>query len=758
MTRALFLAFVLALVGPAASASTIDVLVDVQGKSALPIDGKVVARSVDDQRPPIEFAIHNGVARAVPWNAGEWKLLLQAPGYFHAEQRAILEDGIKSITLLAWPAGSIVGVVVPPEGKRRPDSVRVTSWPVDAAPKQTIPPQVDVLAPVDPATGKFEAAVPAGALDVRVRAKGNVSHYRFDVALQAGARYDVGTLRLKPGASVVGYVAAAADLHLRALSDAIVRLAPAVTDSAPSAADRRRTGTLGITVTPNARGFYHFEGVAPGEYTVQAVNGRNLSSSVRILVVPEVEAFVNDRLLLEKPRNLTLRITPATGPRLQQWNAMLWRDVNGRFEDAREVRTRDGVVNITDLLPGTYSVSVGPSSDDGWAVREIVVSAVDEQLTIDVPFEEIVGSIHLGRTPLPGAKIVFGGETGAVRSTFIADGQGNFSGFLPGGRDSWSVTVSDSEPSVKRTVEDVRLVDDDGKLRADIVLPSAMLSGTVKDDRDEPVSGAIVTVERSGEQRGERMQTRSDVRGAFELTGLPAGAYQVQAGGAVKTAAGQPVFAESRLTTVSIPSGDEEVAEVSLTLRAGSRYFGRVLSAISPVIGAKVVAVPTNVARLVNVGTVSGADGSFRQELPADATEVDVLVAAPGFAFRLFHARVSPTAVEVAVDQQAGTLIVETNSLSNENTTDTLLRHAGAAYHLLPVAPRGNIERLSEDRYRITLPMMEPGEYGVCIGGEGDVPAIRSGMFPACKSGFLPAMGELRLSIAANEGDLTFRR
>lgn len=754
--RKLLLSFLLGLtIGPGPAASAIEVLVDVQGRSALPVEGKVVARSVDEQRPPVEFAIHKGVGQAVSLHPGEWRLSLQAPGYFHAEQRAILEDGIKSITLQAWPAGSVAGIVVPPEGRRRPDSVRVTLWPVDATPKQTLPPQVDVLAAVDPATGKFEVAVPAGTLDLRVRAKGNVSHYRFGVALQPGAKYDVGELHLKPGASVVGYVAAAADLHLLSWGDAFVRLTPAAFDSAPTATDRRRAGALGITVRPNARGFYHFEGVAPGEYTVQAIQGRNLSNSVRIVVVPEVEAFVNDRLLLEKPRSLTLRITPATAPRLQQWNATLWRNVNGRFEDPREVRAQDGVVRIPDLLPGTYSVSVGPTSEDGWAVREMVVSAVDEELTIDIPFEELLGSVHLGRRPLPGAKVVFGGETGAVRSTFLADDEGQFRGFLPAGRESWSAAVSNNEPPIKRTIEEVRLVDDDGKLRADIVLPSAILSGTVKSDRDEPVSGAIVTVERSGEQRGERLQTRSDARGAFELMGLPAGDYRVQAGGAVKNAGGQAIFAESSLTSVSIPTGDEEMAEVSLTLRPGSRYFGRVVSPVSPVMGARVVAVSTNVARLVNVGTVSGADGSFSQELSAEATDVDVIVAAPGFAFRLFHARVSPAPVDVAVDQHAGTLIVETSSLSNENTTDTLLRHGGAAYHLLPIASsgsRGSLERLGERRYRITLPLMEPGEYGVCIGSDGDLPAIRAGVFPDCKSGFLPAMGELRLSIGIAQG------
>lgn len=189
-----------------------------------------------------------------------WSVAASARGQW---ARTELVDAVpgSEVTVRLIPAGVVRAEIEMAPGETLPSEValRVVSSPTASGAASAL--RASEVCPVE--DRKLACPAPAGTFDLRLRAKGFISQYRWDRRVPAGGELDLGKLTLRRGASVVGNVAPPArDFRFQ---DCRVELRPRLT--APAAErDQARSGERSEVATVNARGFFELAGVAPGSY------------------------------------------------------------------------------------------------------------------------------------------------------------------------------------------------------------------------------------------------------------------------------------------------------------------------------------------------------------------------------------------------------------------------------------------------------------------------------------------------------------
>jgi hypothetical protein len=201
--------------------------------------------------------------------------------------------------------------------------------------------------------------------------------------------------------------------------------------------------------------------------------------------------------------------------------------------------------------------------------------------------------------------------------------------------------------------------------------------------------------------------------------------------------------ADEQSDAIDFKLGDDVPAEVALTLRPVKRFAGRIVSSSGPVPGAKVFPFPTDVKELVSYAATSNADGQFAHILAPAARELDVMIAAPGFAFRMFHIPTPEKAMEIPVDPTGGTIIAPNSATLQQDGARPYLIHRGA---VVPVEQltwiwSGREERQG-DSTRFVIPMLEPGDYALCFATAAEADSLHRPT-RGCRTGFLAPMAEL---------------
>lgn len=134
-----------------------------------------------------------------------WQLSLEAPGYWSPP--VIVNPAAGPATAELWPQARIVGSVRVEAGETRPKELAVRFRP-SLVPGKALPfSEQTVTCPVEE-NGAWTCTVPASRLDLRVKAKGFIAHYRWGADLPAGLPWSLGALTLQRGASVVERVEA----------------------------------------------------------------------------------------------------------------------------------------------------------------------------------------------------------------------------------------------------------------------------------------------------------------------------------------------------------------------------------------------------------------------------------------------------------------------------------------------------------------------------------------------------------------------
>ena len=479
-------------------------------------------------------------------------------------------------------------------------------------------------------------------------------------------------------------------------------------------------------------GSFQISGLAPGEYVVSAALADFSSEEVHVRVLPAAQIELIQPLLLQKPKQLDVIISPALDPFGERWTVRLMRLIDGRVEIVTESQAGEGGKWAgRGLRVGDYDVDVVAAGQYSWHTARITIGDTDVHLPVDISAGRVRGSVTLGDRPVSAGTVHLGGMSGRIRHTVTTDGDGRFDTFAPAalanGR-QWTVEVEAEHPSIHQKLEVTADVDGGEHVLA-IVLPDLRIAGRVLDDDGSPAKHAMINI-READPEAMLRQISAAETGEFVVSGLDEGQYQLQANAFMK---------ESRALTVSLRE-DEEAPPVELVLQPNAQLAGRVVSAFGPVEGVKLWVHPTDVAYSSVRSAVTRADGTFAAILTPGTREADVLIAAPGFGLGLFHLRIENRPLTITVDQSSGTLRLVLPALRHPLFAQALLRHNGAATG--PRALVGNwgtrIVRDEADGAELVVPMVDPGEWQLCLPSNGGEP-------PVCQSGYVAPGGELTL-------------
>ena len=220
------------------------------------------------------------------------------------------------------------------------------------------------------------------------------------------------------------------------------------------------------------------------------------------------------------------------------------------------------------------------------------------------------------------------------------------------------------------------------------------------------------------------------------MLGLPNGKYSVAA----------ESVAERSDTVLIDFARDGPIEPLRIVTHPRRTFRGRIVSEFGPVVGAPVFIGDSRSRVLSWVSATSTPDGSFAVSIEPDVRELDVIIAAPGFAYALRRIVYDGSAVDFAVRPRGGTLQIDAR------TGQTLfLRHNDVALPLSLLALQWNVssDALSDDgETRLIIAMMDPGPYSLCT----------SLLAAPCTAGILDPLGTLILRSPSHDSTISSRK
>lgn len=669
-----------------------------------------------------------------------WTLHAELDGVWSEDRTLIVrESGQEPVEILLFPAGLLEGSFNLPPGQKSPAEVTVRFQPAPAPPTAIRLPEGTVSCPV--AEGGWRCRLPAGDLDLRLKAGPYIPVYLWGVQVRASRETPAGALRLRLGAAVVGWVETEPE-GLPAAS-CRVELSPQVTGEPAHLISMSRLEALLLETRTNDRGFFQLEAVPPGRYILKVSSPGFATAEVGPVEVHlGLEAEVLDRIVLQKPVRFEAILDPQVDPYGQPWKIVLQArpPASARHEGRASA---EGVWAEPEVAPGLYNLGVLGDLGSRWWTEEVEVGAGQASRLVRIPLVEVHGRLRQGDEPMS-ATLWFGGLSGGRRVRFDAGEDGEFKGFLPE-EGLWKVELveADGGPRVGLEPIEVRRLPGASRAEIEITVPDTTLAGEVVDENGKAVSQAFIQVDSVSpreKQKGSRFET--DTEGKFRIRGLAPGPASVEAEAGEQTSGWSSI----------VITDEGESPWLRLVVRARREVHGQVVSTGGAVPGARIEGFPDlgSVGVATGVEATSDPSGHFSFGLPAGARAAHLRVLALGFAFRILKASVdSEQTLQIPLEPQAGTLILERAAVKEGGPSPTpLLFHGGS---FVPVELLRNWVQLQRapwtDRGPLVIPGMEMGEYALCVGGEAVGAALAGTEPPAssCNRGFLAPFGELLL-------------
>lgn len=669
-----------------------------------------------------------------------WEISGEIPNFWLRRSLVTVDSDHQAsrIPLALWPLGKITGKLrIGDPHTELPPYVKVSTLDIPAFLKRPpVPPGV-LECPLAP-DGTWTCSLPVATFDLVVSVDRAIPHYFWGVAVTAEKPHSLGTLELKPGASVAGWVA----VEGGAITDGCVaRLAPAVAGSA-SAGELVNLARTAIERPVRKDGFFQVAGLAPGTYSLEILQpGFTPARLPALQIPPGVETFLREPLLLTRSIDLTFEIAPPL-----DWLGRPWRANVTRLREAAATRSTsvfdgavapEGVLRLINQPAGRFQVRIQDSLGNTlyFDDRHLFESPDTPPQRITIDLVDVEGTLRVGRNPA-GGTLWFGGRRGAQSVRMDADEKGNFAGVLPRGG-IWVVDVEVARPTLRAETEIVVEPHPSGRSRIAVDIPDTRLFGRVISEDGKPVAGAFVTAE--GENRGQTSQTNAD--GEFEIQGLHEGL--------VRVAAGSPRGASD---WVYVPLEEENPAgPVELRLRKLQHLSGTLSSPYGPVAGARIVISPfpsTGAATAVT----TGADGSFSADIPSGYRQVVLLVSAPGFPFKAMGPLEVDALSLVLSGAEGGALELNLPDVG-ATRREALTLNLFAEGLLVPLgvlrqwsADQG--ESRFDERGTLRFPNLAPGVYTACFQSRKET-FTRSASSPeggTCVSGSLTSGGVLSLA------------
>jgi Carboxypeptidase regulatory-like domain len=693
-----------------------------------------------------------GVARFEVAPGSAWRATVEAPGFWTAPRVLTAGPAEAEQRLDLLPAGTIEGEIAVPPGQEMPREMTLRFQSAPAAARALS--EVSEICPLD--GRRLRCTLPVGTLDLHLRARGFVTQHRWGAEIAAGRTLQLGTLRLQPGASVVGWITAP-ERDFR-FAECSVELAPLAAGAATLAEDVEREGSLTQKEKVNPRGFFEMTGVPPGSYRLIARHPAYAVSRVApVEVMPGAETHVPPIELL-RPARLAVQLEPPIDPYGNAWKVELLRsEVPGSADlVVQSVASAEGAWQAPDLEPGPYVLRVHGSYASVWKQEEVEVEPDAAPYWIRLPVVRVQGEVAMGGEPLR-ALLWFGGRHGAVKVAAKSDEDGRFEVTLPEREKPWRVDVVNEPLGIRGLVPSLLVRKSAGQsaARVAIDLPDTAVRGEVVDESGRPVPGARVRA--GAEALGELLETKaSQPEGRFELRGLELGEWLLEA-----TDGRFDTGSSSEALSLQLASRDQKVEDVRLVLRQRIKLSGLVVGPTGQ--GVPVASILAFIEQehrelaLLTPQALTDVGGQFTLGLPAGTAGVVLTVFPPGFAatqMRIDARRSEP--LVIPVHPAGGTVVVR---FDEEPEVTPSARHRIRLFreHLLPgtmdlqewATLNGQETGIPG---RLVVPMLDPGRYIACIDPPPSV--SRSGRLPAgaggrCASGELSAYGELDLALPA---------
>lgn len=635
-----------------------------------------------------------------------WEITAQVDGFWAAPE--LLDPAQSTQARLAlYPTGRLVGRLNVPTHEDLPEVVGVRFQNEEI-------PQSHLECPVED-NGVWKCDVPAGTLDLRIRAASFVSHFVWDREARAGVLNNLGTQKLQRGASLVGFVETAEGGELS--EDCAVELRPVAAGRAADARDREKLQQLTLRDSAGPRGFFHFRGIPPGSYRVSARQpGSAAAELAPIAVLPNMETEIRDPLVLHSPSVLAVRLQPPMDPFDRPWKVELWKrseivghaDVVGSWE-ADEA----GEVEKTGLAVGDYALFVKDRQGAQWAAEEVRIDPGRTVLDVELPVVWVEGTVHLGDEPLS-AEVVFGGPFGARKVSMPANEDGEFFGILPEDGE-WLVYVENEEPAVTRYFYDVSVEPgpSGGVARVRLELPDTRVEGEVVDAEGRPASRALVRVYEEDADR--KTVTVTDDDGEFTFRGLEEGPVELVA---------EKDRALSRARRVELAE-DVEPAPVRLVLEERQKIRGRVVDPEGRGLpGVALHAHPVQgTASLLDLPrrVTTDVEGRFELDVAAAATQVQITAYPPGYTLTPLPLMPIPDdPLLIQPERHGGSLVLEVDEpldLEDAWSPKPALFLDGLPISFEELRNWAGVQghRYGVESTRFVVPALPPGRYLACV-------------------------------------------
>lgn len=673
-----------------------------------------------------------------------WKLHAVASGFWARDVSLEVGTAVDWLEILLFPAGSVGGKLRSPEGGALPRMLllKISPPPPRQGEQQSSIPTSELSCPIT--EGAFNCTLPAGILDLKLQVGSYAPHYLWATEIIAGKTADLGTLQLRSGASVVGWVEVAG----RAEEDdsPVVELRPPPMGWNFNPREEERQAMRAVTTTVDEHGFFQAVGLLPGGYQLTASKpGFAMAESVLVDVAGDRETVLEEHVVLQPLHPLEIYLDPPTTPAGASWQVEVSREratIPVLDVVATSAASPSGFWRSQELAPGTYRLSVSDSAGSTWLEQKVELEPTSSPLYLEIPLIPIKGRVTLGKEPIR-AIVSFGTSQGRPEIRLATNEDGEFEGYLPR-EGEWPVELILGErDAVAQAIEPVLVEKPPGSEPAhvEIELPDTKLPGMVVEG-DVPVAGAGVLVIRYGDDKKRReAMLQTDKDGRFELRGLSEGELDLRARHLEKSSAW--IHAQLR--------EGREAAPLVLRLEEKTKIAGQVLSPAGPVAGANVVALPggTAIGLAMGAQAVTAADGSFTLEAPAGTRWLDVIVVPAGLPVQLVRIDVDKgrqAPVVLQLGSQGGDLLVAEMPTAPDPKVvlePLLLVHGSTAADVRWLLQTLAFGRSRLDQEGIKLFGLEAGDYSLCRGSGSD-----------CTSGFLAIGGQLSLVTPSNLGNL----
>lgn len=566
--------------------------------------------------------------------------------------------------------------------------------------------------------GAWSCDLPAGQLDLHLKAPGFASVFRWHVAVRPGLETSLGDLPLEPGSSVYGFVRSA--IRGLDLERVEIRVAPAGLHPSP---DSLHLDGLTRTTKPDDHGFFQFRDLAAGYYVVD-IRGSGFSpvQLTPVLLLAGRETDLGEPIVLDEPSMLTVRVSPAASQYDKPWKLRLVpRDQ--RLPLLAGDTDSLGSWFTSEPMPGRYRLLIGGPDDERWLTRDVDVTAGEQVVDVEITHVAVEGTVSRDGEPVR-ARITFKDAADRRSIVLYSDFEGRFRGWLPE-EGVWSVTLLFEPRGAQQEIGPVAVeAVAGGPAHVDLEVPDTTLLGVVRQVDGKPAAGVRVQAWNPERSRHGSL-AESDEEGRFRFSGLPEGRYVLTAFRGAESGT-----AEATLEASGEPS------EVAVRLLGSRTWTARVVSRDGPVPGAEVL-IRAEVAapRHIPYGkAATGPLGELSTEIPADARWVDVAVLAVGHSLHL--ARFAPRAQpEIFVDDLGGDLVLD---LGDSSIWSAVLGHDNGWIHVGSLLGWAQVNgHPPEDGDVLVLPAMEPGAYRLC----------RSIEARDCDSAFLAPRGSAPLTL-----------